>query len=139
MIDFIRPLAFRNPDYLIIHAGTNNLINFSTTDSLVNYKDTVEINPNNKIIISFVIQRYDKNSLQPKTEELNSKSKSFCAKHKMLFIDHSNIMDIHIGTRGLHLNHSGKGRLALNLKECMNSLLWLGCRPSPKHWRNNPH
>ena len=93
----------------------------------MNYKDIVgtirEIKPNNKIIISFVIQRYDKNSLQPKTEELNSKLKSFCAKHKMPFIDHSNIMDIHIGTRGLHLNHSGKARLALNLKECMNSLL----------------
>ena len=86
--------------------------------------DTIgEINPNNKIIIFFVIQRYDKNSLQPKTEELNSKLKSFCAKHKMLFIDHSNIMDIHIGMRGLHLNHSGKAKLVLNLKECMNSLL----------------
>ena len=66
MIDFIRPLAFRNPDYLIIHAGTNDLINFSTKDSLVNYKDIVDtirkINPNIKVIISSVIQRYD-NSL----------------------------------------------------------------------------
>ena len=86
MIDFIRPLAFRNPDYLIIHAGTNDLINSSTKDSLVNYKDIVdtirEINPNIKVIISSVIQRYDNNSLQPKIEELNSKLKSFCAKHK---------------------------------------------------------
>ena len=126
MIDFIRPLAFRNPDYLIIHAGTNDLINFSTKDSLVNYKDVVdtirEINPNIKVIISSVIQIYDNNSLQPKIEELNSKLKSFCAKHKLFFIDHSNITDIHIGMRGLHLNRSGKARLALNLKECMNSL-----------------
>ena len=126
MIDFIRPLAFRNPDCLIIHAGTSDLINFSTKDSLVNYKDIVdtirEINPNIKVIISSVIQRYDNNSLQPKIEELNSKLKSFCAKHKLFFIDHSNITDIHIGMRGLHLNRSGKARLALNLKECMNSL-----------------
>ena len=86
VIDFIRPLAFRNPDYLIIHAGTNDLINSSTKDSLVNYKDIVdtirEINPNIKVIISSVIQRYGNNSLQPKIEELNSKLKSFCAKHK---------------------------------------------------------
>ena len=74
MIDFIRPLAFRNPGYLIIHARTNDLINFSTKDSLVNYKDIVdtirEINPNIKVIISSVIQRYDNNSLQPRIEEL---------------------------------------------------------------------
>ena len=89
MIDFIRPLASRNPDYLIIHAGTDDLINFSTKDSLVNYKDIAdtirEINPNIKVIISSVIQRYDNNSLQPKIEELNSKLKSFCAKHKLFF------------------------------------------------------
>ena len=126
MIDFIRPLASRNPDYLIIHAETNDLINFSTKDSLVDYKDIVdtirEINPNIKVIISSVIQRYDNNSLQPKIEELNSKLIWFCAKHKLFFIDHSNITDIHIGMRGLHLDRSGKARLALNLKECMNSL-----------------
>ena len=42
MIDFITPLAFRNPDFLIIHAWRNNLINFSSKDSLVNYKDIVD-------------------------------------------------------------------------------------------------
>ena len=85
--------------------------------------DTIrEISPNIKVIISSVIQRYDNNSLQPEIEELNSKLKLFCAKHKLFFIDHSYITNIHIGMRGLHLNRSGKARLALNLKECMSGL-----------------
>ena len=42
-IDFIKPLAYRNPDYLIIHAGTNDLGHLPLKDTLMNYNDIVDI------------------------------------------------------------------------------------------------
>ena len=32
MVDLVRPLAYRSPNYLIIHAGTNDLIDFTAKD-----------------------------------------------------------------------------------------------------------
>ena len=32
------------------------------------------------------------------------------------------VMPLHVGSKGLHLNGSGKARLALDFKETMNSL-----------------
>ena len=43
--------------------------------------------------------------------------REFCNKHKAGFIDNSNIKDNHISLKGLHLNQSGKARLAINFKE----------------------
>ena len=67
MLDFIRPLAYRNPDSIIVHAGTNDLTELTTKEILKNYLDIVatikEINPEIKIVFSSVIQRHDDISL----------------------------------------------------------------------------
>ena len=126
MVDFVRPLAYRSPDYLIVHAGTNDLINFAVKDIIANFQDIVEtimeIDPKIKIIFSSVIQRFDKDKLQPSVVGLNKDLQALCKKLNLDFIDNSNIVNNHIGQRGLHLNRSGKARLALNLKEKLNGL-----------------
>ena len=70
MLDFIRPLAYRNPDSIIVHAGTNDLTELTTKEILENYLDIMatikEINPEIKIVFSSVIQRHDDISLQPR-------------------------------------------------------------------------
>ena len=86
-----------------------------------NYLDIMatikEINPEIKIVFSSVIQRHDDISLQPRIHDLNNQMREFCNKHKAGFIDNSNMKENHIGLKGLHLNQSGKARLAINLKE----------------------
>ena len=98
MLDFIRPLAYRNPDSIIVHAGTNDLTELTTKEILENYLDIMatikEINPEIKIVFSSVIQRYDDISLQPREHDLNNQMREFCNKHKAGFIDNFNIRKI---------------------------------------------
>ena len=126
MIDFIKPLAYRNPDYLIIYAGTNDLGHLPLKDTLMNYNDIADIvkqiDPIIKVIFSSVTQRPDNNKLEHKVAQLNRELSAFCGKCNLGFIDNSNISKEHVGSKGLHLNGSGKARLALNFKETMNSL-----------------
>ena len=95
MLDFIRPLAYRNPDSIIVHAGTNDLNELTTKEILENYLDimatTKEINPEIKVVFSSVIQRHDDILLQPRIHDLNNQLREFCNKHKAGFIDNSNI------------------------------------------------
>ena len=55
MFDLVRRLAYRSPDYLIIHAGTNDLIDLTAKDKIANFQDIVEtlieIDPKIKIIL----------------------------------------------------------------------------------------
>ena len=84
-------------------------------------KTIIEIDPKIKIIFSSVVQRFD-NDKQPKVVGLNKDLQALCKNLNLDFIDNSNIVNNHIGQRGLHLNRSGKARLALNLKVKMNGL-----------------
>ena len=75
MFDLVRRLAYRSPDYLIIHAGTNDLIDLTAKDIIANFQDIVEtiteIDPKIKIILSSIIQRFVNDKLQPKVVGLN--------------------------------------------------------------------
>ena len=100
MLAFIRPLAYRNPDSIIVHAGTNDSTELTTKEILENYLDIMatikEINPEIKIVFSSVIQRHDDISLQPRIHDLNNQMRELCNKHKAGFINNSNIKDNHI-------------------------------------------
>ena len=89
MFDFVRPLAYRSPDYLIIHAATNDLIDFTAKDIISNFQDIVktiiEIDPKIKIIFSSVIQRFDNDKLQPKVVGLNKDLQALCKKTEPSF------------------------------------------------------
>ena len=101
MLEFIRPFAYRNPDSIIVHAGTNDLTELTTKEILDNYLDIMatikEINPEIKILFFSVIQRHDDISLQPRIHDLNNQMREFCNKHKEGFIDNFNIKENHIG------------------------------------------
>ena len=102
------------------------MIDFTAKDIIANFQDIVEtiieIDPKIKIILSSIIQRFDNDKLQPKVVGLNRDLQALCRKLNLDFIDNSNIVNNHIGQRGLQLNRCGKARLALNLKEKINGL-----------------
>ena len=128
MVDFVRPFAYQSPNYLIIHTGTNDLIDFTAMPKILiaNLEDIVEtiieLDPKIKFILSSIIQRFDNDKLQPRVVGLNRDLQALCKKLNLDFIDNSNIVNNHIGQRGLHLNRSGKARIALNLKQKINGL-----------------
>lgn len=66
LLDYIKPIARKQPDILIIHTGTNDLINGVTTKKevrkLVRYIRDIDENEEIKIGI---VSRYDRN---PKME-----------------------------------------------------------------------
>ena len=110
------------------------MIDFTAKDIIANFQDIVEtiieIDPKIKIIFSSVIQRFDNDKLQPKVVGLNKDLQALCKKLNLGFLDNFNIVNNHIGQRGLHLNRSGKARLALNLKEKNEWSLML--KPTPR-------
>ena len=100
MLIFIRSFAYRNPDSIIVRAGTNDLTELTTKEILENYLDIMatikEINPEIRIVFSSVIQRHDGISLQPRIHDLNNQMRDLCNKHKSGFINNSNIKENHI-------------------------------------------
>ena len=95
MRDHSKPEIRKKPDIVIIHAGTNDLINNSK--SLENYKrmaNSVRSKlPNCKLAISNVITRKDKNEIDKKVETFNIKLSKFCKKDKIYIIDNKNLDD----------------------------------------------
>ena len=66
--------------------------------------------PNCKLVCSSLITRYDDAKAQMTVNMSNRKLKEM----DMDFIDNSDITEMHLGKKGLHLNKHGIGKLAIN-------------------------
>ena len=88
------------------------MIDFNAKDIIANFQDIVEtiieIDPKIKIILSSIIQRFDNDKLQPKVVGLNRDLQALCKKLNLDFIENSNIVNNHIGQRGIDLNRSAR-------------------------------
>ena len=96
MLDYIKPMARRKPDTLIIHTGTNDLTNGVNTMKKVRklVKVVREIDESEKIKIGFssVIYRKDKD-LEDERNEVNVKLKKYCEGKGFVFIENDNISE----------------------------------------------
>ena len=70
--------------------------------------------PNTKLVFSSVILQKDKKDISKKVET-NQRLKNFCKQKNIDFVDNSNIMEEHLGSKNLHLNKRGNSILAKNL------------------------
>ena len=113
---YIIPIVKKQPDYLILHVGTND----ATTNTSKKIIDNLLILKSNilkqlsswRIVLWKPIIRYDngKASLTIRNVKHLSALQSEC-------IEKHNISSQHFARKGLHLNPEGKGRLALNFKK----------------------
>ena len=62
-----------------------------------------------------VILRKDKMDISKKVGETNQRLKSYCKQKNIDFVDNSNIIKEHLGSKKLHLNKRGNSILAKNI------------------------
>ena len=104
-----------NPEYMILHVGTNDLNTEKTSseiaNSIIDQANSLKTSANN-IIISLIAPRRD--TLNNKASEVNDRLKHMCDGRNYRYIDHNDSIDVanHIGVSNLHLNRTGTVVLA---------------------------
>ena len=120
------PLARKEPDFLIIHVGTNNIHTERPTelvDKLMKlHKFVLSISPSAKVVLSNIISRHDfkKEQLSKKISEVNTMLSIECKKKNIYLLDNINVTGI--GKKGIHLNNKSKEQIAGNLLEYISSI-----------------
>ena len=121
MYDYLKPLLKINPDTIMLHIGTNNLVN-ETSKNILNgmfsLKNLIEkLCPACKVIVLNIIYRSD-----------NGKA-SFNMRHVKdhmdalnLVVDNRDIGENYLNNSGLHLNSTKHGKLAINFIKKMKIL-----------------
>ena len=122
MEDNIKPILKREPDYIILHVGTNNATNLTARnilDKLLRLKSTIlDARKYWEVIISQLNLCSDNGKAALTNHHL-------CKLLEELNIDivkNRNIDSKHLGGKGLHLNPHGTTRLAFNLKATIRKL-----------------
>ena len=123
MLDYIKSIAQRKPDTLIIHTGTNDLTNGVNTMKKVRklVKVVREIDESEKIKIGFfsVIYRKDKD-LENERNEVSVKLKNYCEGKGFVFIENDNINEPGLNNSKLHLNKTGTNIATQNITRSFN-------------------
>ena len=125
MFHYLVPLLEKMPDYVILHVGTNDAIDYEANDivkKILQVKEFIKLRvPNCKVIISKPIKRHDNDNASHTMEEVISQFQ----KLTIDIIGNENIEKKQLGKRGLHLNGFGLNKFAQNLiagiREIMNS------------------
>ena len=119
MLDYIKPTVRRKPDVLVIHTGTNDLINGVNTMKEVRQlvKCVKELGKEEEVKIGFlsVINRSDRN-LEKGIIDTNHKLMWYCEGNH-LFIDNNNINKSCLNNSKLHLNQEGTNILCQNIRK----------------------
>ena len=104
-IDFIKPIANKKPDIIILHVGTNDLTRKSDTISnlVVLLNDIKSISQNTKLAVSSLCIRKDRKHLEKEVDTLNREIEVFCKANDMDFIKNVNIDSSCLTKKKLHL------------------------------------
>ena len=118
----ITPLLRKRPTNIFLHVGSNNTQgdnSIQIIEKLIRLKSYILTKlPSCKLVYSSMTYRFDDGKAQLTVEKTNN-----ILDHLGLeIIDHSNITDIHIGKKGLHLNSHGTGKLAVNFLKALKNL-----------------
>ena len=116
LLDFCKPSARKEPAVVIVHVGTNDLGNLDENAierNILEITQTIKkISPETKVIVSQLIDRYDKEELKDMVVFVNEKLRQMFTPDESM--DNSNLDRSCIGRMGLHLNKTGSAHLALN-------------------------
>ena len=122
-LDYVKPIAKKKPEHIILHVGTNDLTRKSNTiENLVCVINEIKtLSKDTKVSVSSICLRKDKRDLELKVKSLNDEIEMFCKANHIDFLDNDNIDEGCLSKKKLHLNHKGTSRLAKNFKNYINS------------------
>ena len=117
-----KPYLKRSPTNIVLHAGTNNLINDLSSvvlNKLLSRKKFIHTElPESNAVLWNIIDRSDNGTARLQILNFNKHLDS----PKIDTIDNGNISSQHLNGSGLHLNRHGKGKLAINLIKKLREL-----------------
>ena len=123
MSDYCKPFTRQNPEKMILHVGTNNVVNDTPTNvatKITNLAKKIKKDlPSTKIAISGLICRKDE-KLNNNIKQVNDVLKKSCNSNNRKFISNHNIGNDMINGSGVHLNRKGVYTFASNLKLAIN-------------------
>ena len=123
ILENIDQLVKTKPDCLIVHAGTNDLVNGT---NLLNQakkivKQVKKVSQNTKNFFSSIIIRKDRKNVDKKVSQVNSFLQNYCKQKNIDFIANGNLKEEHLGQKKLHLNKNGNSILANNFLKYLRS------------------
>ena len=125
MLDYVKPIARKKPDTMIIHVGTNDLTKgVNTTKKVRKCVEVIrEIDNTENIQIGFssIIQRADKD-FGNEIKETNIKLKNYCSGKGFIFVDNDNINESCLNNSKFHLNKKGTQRLSKNILSSLDNI-----------------
>ena len=128
MYDYMKPLLWKLPDYIILHIGTKGAFDNTSRETFeknLRLKTYIRKKlPKCKITISTPIKRHDHVKPSLTILHLSHKFKDLSTS----FVHDSSIGAFSLSSGGLHLNDKGLGRLAINLKLKIRKL-WYELEP----------
>ena len=115
MFEHVNTILRRKPTFIILHVGTNNSVDQDAStivNNLIKLKQYIETYSGGcKVIISSLLMRNDYRKANYTINKVNTMLREL----NLVLVDNDNIEDMHLGSKGLHLNRRGIGRFALNL------------------------
>ena len=110
----LMPIIAKQPDYLILHVGTNDATTNTSRkiiDDLLMLKSNISKQlPNCRVTVSKPTIRIDHGKANSALRNVNKHLETLNLK----CIENGNISAQHLGRKVLHLNSKGKGGLAIN-------------------------
>ena len=125
MVDMAEVALRREPDMLIIHAGTNDFDHSVQTKKELQRTISKARGRNAEIHlgISAICHREDKVHLQPKIKDMNNQLKNFCRQQQVAFIDHNDFDHSCLAYKGLHPNPNGNKSLYMDFDRTITSVV----------------
>ena len=126
ILDKAETLVAEKLDCIIIHAGTNDIMN--GINSLNSVKEIVkkvkQTSPNTKTAFTSLITTKDKNNLDKKVQDENNRLKNYCSQTNIEYIENNNIEEENLGEKKLHLKKRGNTIFSNNLLKFLRSNFW---------------
>ena len=130
ILDHIKPSLRKDPDQILIHAGTNDLTN--DQNYLKNVKKIVklvrETCKDTKLCFSSLICHTDVPDIDEKVSKTNTNLENYCNQQNIGFISNNNIKKSDLNARGLHLHERGSSKLAKKFLDYLYRIYETGSR-----------
>ena len=113
--DYIKPTLQKDPDVIILHAGTNDM---KPKDPVTISEDILDLvkqikSDNNTVVISSILPRNDK--YNEKVKIVNRTIKKMCSERNIGYIEHENFNEkYHLNKSKIHPNMKGNTIIARN-------------------------